>query len=336
MICSHHMQPHSKTEVCERSSAVIRLDDLERLSQIARADLQRYISNDPNHRSGFNSKLLCVCLCQGAALHYIDRTTGVKDFDVFSFFAADEEQEFPPRRRTRHDFGPSEFGRNPDDMGYTGRRVDLMGRSIAHVTGASVVDSLRQYLRTTSTSTAWHLAQKAVVMIDPVELRGDVIWPEEGSTVAPLQGIVVGVPNRPVASALPGIANLSLAIDKIKRTASFNDLRGQARVLRFNFGQDHDGVWLTIEADDGSVCTFKPCPLPYQDLWFASGLVVQTPRCGIASHIYALVRDLLRPFGSAITPSGNLFLDGVRLWRKLDPSVQFREQPGMPGYYEPI
>lgn len=177
---SLEMHDAVNTEECERSSAVIKLEDLERLSQLAREDLQGYIGNDPALRAPFAARILCVALCQGAARHYADKTTGVKDFDIFTFFAAEGAKKFPPRRRTCHDFGPSKFGRNHDDVEYTGRRVDVMGRSIAHSPEASAVDSLRYYLRTLPTGTAWHLAQKAVVLIDPIEHRGQIVWPELG------------------------------------------------------------------------------------------------------------------------------------------------------------
>jgi hypothetical protein len=145
----------------------------------------------------------------------------------------------------------------------------------------------------------------------------------------------MSAPCSPSLSALPGIASLSLTIDQTNRRAEFTDKNGQLRTFHFNLGRDQNGGWLAIKGDDGSVCSFATCPPPHENLWFASGLVVCTPRCGIASHIYALARDLLRPMDAAITPSGNLFPDGVELWRKLDPSVQFEEQPSMPGYFQP-
>jgi len=171
------MQDGSEAEDRERSFAVIDLQDLERLSQIACDDLRRFIANDSSSRAIFAAEILCVCLCQGPARHYVDRITGVKDFDVFTFFAVGKARKFSPRRRTCHDFGASKFGRNPDDAGYTGRRVDVMGRSIAHLTGAPPVESVRAYLRTPPTRTARCLAKKAVVIIDPGELRGQIVWP---------------------------------------------------------------------------------------------------------------------------------------------------------------
>jgi hypothetical protein len=43
---------------------------------------------------------------------------------------------------------------------------------------ASVIASPLEYLRSPPIRTAWYLAQKAVVMIDSIEFRGQVVWPE--------------------------------------------------------------------------------------------------------------------------------------------------------------
>jgi hypothetical protein len=47
----------------------------------------------------------------GAALHYLDARTGIKDFDVWSFYAARSDRPFPYRWRGTADYGPSKFGR---------------------------------------------------------------------------------------------------------------------------------------------------------------------------------------------------------------------------------
>lgn len=177
------MTPHAHAagEVSseERSSAHIGLDDLAHLSEIARADLRNYIARHPASRESFEKKVLCVTLCQGAALHFVDKANGVKDFDVFTFFAADGSRKFPERRRGVHDFGPSHFGRYPDDQGFVGRRVDVMGRSIARDPSETPIVAICNYLRQKPTATAWYLAQKAMVVIDPPDLRGTVLWPNE-------------------------------------------------------------------------------------------------------------------------------------------------------------
>ena len=72
----------------------------------------------------------------GAALHYLDGTNGVKDFDVWSFYAERGDGPFPYRWRGTADYGPSKFGRYPDDPpSFTGRRVDCSGdRSTCRLT----------------------------------------------------------------------------------------------------------------------------------------------------------------------------------------------------------
>jgi hypothetical protein len=50
---------------------------------------------------------------------------------------------------------PSKFGRHPDDLGYTGRRVDCLGKSIAFKVGMSPIEALQHYLRTQPTRTAY-------------------------------------------------------------------------------------------------------------------------------------------------------------------------------------
>lgn len=42
----------------------------------------------PHGAGRYAGRLLCRALCQGAALHYLDGKNGVKDFDVWSFYAA--------------------------------------------------------------------------------------------------------------------------------------------------------------------------------------------------------------------------------------------------------
>ena len=61
----------------------------------------------PGRCGRYAGRLLCRALCQGAALHYLDGRNGVKDFDVWSFYAALADGPFPYRWRGTADFGPS-------------------------------------------------------------------------------------------------------------------------------------------------------------------------------------------------------------------------------------
>ncbi|UGT61806.1 hypothetical protein [Nocardia asteroides] len=90
----------------------------------------------------------------------------------------DSASERNREARKTADFGASELGRHPDDIGYAGRRIDFLGKDLDVPLGADPVEAVRSYLRGRRTPTAWHLSQKAVVVIGPGHLLGHVIWPE--------------------------------------------------------------------------------------------------------------------------------------------------------------
>ena len=162
----------------DRSPARIERADLLRLAALAadaEADLFR---RKPQGSGRYAGRLLCRALCQGAALHYVDKRNGVKDFDVWSFYAQYDDWPFPARWRWTRDFGPSRFGRYPGDPPlYLGRRVDLLGRSLPADPGADPADVLRRYLAARRTDSAKALAAKAVVLIHPENRAGEIVWP---------------------------------------------------------------------------------------------------------------------------------------------------------------
>jgi hypothetical protein len=161
-------------EEIDRSLERITEEDLKKLAVIASNERQVFLRRNSRYR---DCKLLCVALCQGAGLHYIDGKNGVKDFEVWTFYERVQQvPDFPARRIMHHDFGPSKFGRHPADSGYEGRRVDLLGRSI-HVTGTNPIEAIRKYLSQARTKSARLLAKKAVVLIEPDYLIGTQVWP---------------------------------------------------------------------------------------------------------------------------------------------------------------
>jgi hypothetical protein len=162
-----------------RSYELITLEDLSRLAAISGSDREDRFGRRPRWKP-YGERVLCVALCQGAAQHYVDRRSGVKDFDVYTFYAEHATGPFPFRWRTEADFGPSHFGRYPaDPASFRGRRVDLLGRSLPVSPSADPIDAIRSYLEAGRTETARQLAKKAVVLIEPDAARGDVIWPTQ-------------------------------------------------------------------------------------------------------------------------------------------------------------
>ena len=121
--------------------------------------------------------VFAVALCQRAALHFLDGKNGVKDFDVWTFYRAKSGRPFPYRRRGIADFGSPKFGRTDDKPHFVGRRVDFMGRSLESHSFEDPVAVLRSYLRAARTTSARLLAQKAVVLIEPLSQLGTVVWP---------------------------------------------------------------------------------------------------------------------------------------------------------------
>jgi hypothetical protein len=164
--------------ISERSYAPIRRLTLDRLELLCREGMDTFFARNPRW-AAYRSRLLCTALAQGAALHYLDGKNGIKDFDCWAFYALDERiGPLPPRgRRAILDFGPSEFGCHPNDQGFEGRRVDVCARTIRAKPSLDGISAVQKYLRTDENQTPRLLAEKAVVVLEPVERRGEIIWP---------------------------------------------------------------------------------------------------------------------------------------------------------------
>lgn len=152
-------------------------DDLRRLTEIGAVDRAKFFERNPRWRQLYEGRLLAVALCQGAALDFVNGTNGVKDLDVWTFYAAHPDAPFPSRRRGKVDFGVSKFGRHPNDHNLVGRRVDLLARSVSAAVGADPVSAIQAYVRDRRTDSAREPAAKAVVLLDPIEQRGRIVWP---------------------------------------------------------------------------------------------------------------------------------------------------------------
>ncbi|MDQ4128106.1 MAG: hypothetical protein M3151_09205 [Actinomycetota bacterium] len=154
-------------------------EDLGHLAEIARLDRKDLFARKPRYRV-LEEGLVCVALCQGAALHFVDGENGVKDFDLWTFYAARPGHPiFPWRRRVSREFGDARFGRPPEKPAFVGRRVDLLGRSIEVGAQTDPTVILRGYLSEGRTGSARALAQKAAVLLEPSERLGTVVWTPE-------------------------------------------------------------------------------------------------------------------------------------------------------------
>jgi hypothetical protein len=160
-----------------RSFERIMRNDLARLARLALSNFDDFFAIHPDHP--YAGRLRLICLMQTAAKHYVspDRCAapnqtwgGVNDFDVCGFFESVPGRPLYARRISRMDFGPSKFGHNPDDGDcYTGRRVDVMWRSIDMP--LSPIESVQALLREERTVSArWWGAKAAVVLWPSMDL----------------------------------------------------------------------------------------------------------------------------------------------------------------------
>ncbi|MCZ7546276.1 MAG: hypothetical protein M5R40_23340 [Anaerolineae bacterium] len=160
-----------------RSYLPIEREDLIALAEIARRDREDYFQRKPAIAELYAQRVLCIALCQGAALHFIDGETGINDFDVYTFYRVHPQKQWYPRRIKSYDFGNPKFGHSVDRPDFSGRRVDCLGRAIDAGEGEDVVSALRRYLQAGKTKTARLLAAKAVVLLEPH--CGTIVWPVE-------------------------------------------------------------------------------------------------------------------------------------------------------------
>ena len=161
--------------VTERSWETIREHHLRRLAEMAVGDLEDFFQRYPDTSSRYRDRLILICLCQGAAGHFVHRDRGVKDFDVWAFFRKHQERAFPSRRHGRRDFGPSRFGRHPDHEYRRGRGVDLFGRSIPCESRQDPHDCVRGWICGKGASSR-EIRKNPVVVIHPEAEVGSIIW----------------------------------------------------------------------------------------------------------------------------------------------------------------
>lgn len=186
------MTPASTTVRSARAQVTLTKRHLTRLSKIAAADHEDFYARRPAYRG----RLIAVALAQGAALHYLDRRNGVKDLDVWTFFALPAgEDRFPEDKRTKHvDFGPSDLGRQRYDLSkapsthqralwarwgkeHQGRRVDLMMRGLSCDVDDDPAMAIRTWLQNGKPkSSPSMLRLKAVILIDPPDRRAEIVW----------------------------------------------------------------------------------------------------------------------------------------------------------------
>ena len=155
----------------------IDLADLRRLLDIARQDRASFFKRYPDWGKSYADRVLGTALCQGAAIHYLDPTAGINDFDVYTFYASNPARKWYAKRVGRADFGNPKFGQSEvAPSHYIGRRVDLLGRSLPVALGSNVVSAIQAWLQAEESDTSRELSEKAVVILEPIQQLGHVAW----------------------------------------------------------------------------------------------------------------------------------------------------------------
>jgi len=163
-------------EVSERSYAAFPPDALDRLAMLAERDAEAFFTRYPD-LAAYRRRRLGVFLAQGGAGHYAGLGNGVKDLDVWTFYErVPGLRQLHPKRIVSVDFGPSVFGRHPHHGTHcTGRKVDLMMRSIGRAHEDQVA-SVLAWLRDDPNKSPQELRRKPLVVIEPVNRRGEIAW----------------------------------------------------------------------------------------------------------------------------------------------------------------
>ena len=161
-----------------RSFERITKTDLKKLARIVRAEREDFFGRHREWAILYRKRVVGAALCEGAALHYLNGTTGVDGFNVWTFYAEHPEAPFPFQHISRLDFGKSRFGQDPvSPEAYQGRRVELQGRSLDCKPGDDPIEVLQNYLKAGATPSARELRGKAVVLLEPDQYLGYVVWP---------------------------------------------------------------------------------------------------------------------------------------------------------------
>ena len=195
MLCNVNRVYHELTE-----------DDLLIMKRVSLHELDRFINqsgNPPGKYRVFEDKLIAVCLCQGAAQHFVeakrfedydkvetissekidekdykvlstgDVLSGVKDIDILFFFREDKSVKIPKRRfYNKNDFASFKvFGLRRFDL----MKTTIMDEVISLTTDNSPSSQVRSYLINTKHGKE-HLSKASVVGLFPDDLFGKILW----------------------------------------------------------------------------------------------------------------------------------------------------------------
>ena len=149
-------------------------DELMMLAQIAERERDAFFERNPHLIPLYRDRFLAAALCQGAALQFIGRGYGVKDFDIHFFYLKNPVKPRLSRAVKRLWSDVGKFKNVQIDFIRT-----LVPVCVENSSSKSEVEIIERFLVETPTSNARHLSQKAVVGLVPEDLLGAIIWPQQ-------------------------------------------------------------------------------------------------------------------------------------------------------------
>jgi hypothetical protein len=151
----------------ERIYDIITNDDLRQLSELSLKEHEEFFKRNRRLKGAYFNSLIGVCLCQGAASHYINPNIGIKDFDIWFFYVENKSIDFPYRAiRTIK-------------KGYKNKPIDFLRRAIPKGIYDLFPDDpekiIMKYLLEKNTTTKKFLIKKAIIGLFPKKIYGKVL-----------------------------------------------------------------------------------------------------------------------------------------------------------------
>ena len=155
----------------ERLYDRLSIDDLKRLRKLALEEHENFFERNPRLRKAFYNSLIGICLCQGAASHYLNPKVGINDFDIWHFYLEITNVNFPYRAHKRI------------ENGYKGKPIDFLKRAIPkdkyNLDPNNPEQVIMEYLDKRNTKTKKLLLNKAIIGLYPDKIFSKVLWKGE-------------------------------------------------------------------------------------------------------------------------------------------------------------
>ena len=160
----------------EKIAVPVTKDDLKQLAERSLKQFNDAVNAKPDsamYKVHGGQKPVAIALCQTAAMNYHDGETPYSDLDVFLFYDNSKPHGMDDENPVKRWNQPWCYDNAKYPCGDI--RVDVLVRRI-EVGGNKPIEAICNYLQAKSTDTARELAKDAVVVLDPPEQLGKVIW----------------------------------------------------------------------------------------------------------------------------------------------------------------